>query len=270
MQFEDEIFGSPAHVALARRTRELWALIGNDPRFGSYGRNVVVVGDQGADMAPLMVAISRLTGNCGSHYYPAERADALMAELAGAGQETGRWLHCCGGQKAYDLCKAIVADVALPDDLRVTRLSADSPASLVRATAELSFACGVAQMPGRYMRGMAAPGICLVAVDADGDPVATGSSYRYTHPDSPYPDYAFWGALVTRPDRRGQKLAMILGARAIVHMWENHGVRSFSTGIKADNAASLAVCAKQGVVPGDWVFVANTDPELFEGGAFTR
>lgn len=270
MQSDDEFFGSPVHVALARRTRDLWALIGDDPRFGTYGRNVVVVGDQGEDMAALMASVSRLTGNCGAHYFPAERTDILMAALADRGQEPDCWAHCSGGQGAYDLCREIVVDVPLPGDLRVIHLSPDSPAALVRATAELSFACGVTQMPGRYLRGLATPGICLAAVDADGAPVATGSSYRYTHPDSPYPDHAFWGALATRPDRRGERLAMILGAMAIVHMWENHGVRGFSTGIKADNAASMAVCAKQGVVPGDWAFVGCTDPQLFKGGAFTR
>lgn len=270
MQFDDGYFGTPAHIGLARRTRDLWLLLRGDLRFGTCGRNIVVVGDQGADMAALMAAISRLTGNCGAHYYPMQRVDTLKAELADAGQTPDHWQHCTGRQQAYDLCKSIVAKEPLPGDLRLERLGPDSPAALVRATAELSFECGVTQMPGRNMRGIAAPGICLVALDGDGGAVATAGSYRYTHPDSAYRDWAFWGALATRPDRRGEKLAMILGAHAIVHMWEAHGVRGFSTGIKQDNAASLAVCSKQGVVPGDWAFVTRTDPGLFKSDAFTR
>lgn len=270
MQFDDEYFGTPAHVALARRTRDLYRLLADDPRYGSYGRNIILLGDQGAGTAKMIAAASRLVGGAGVHYYPAVKAEALLAGLTGLGQDAGCWQHCSGGRRAYELCRAIVADAPLPPDLQVVRLSADSPAGLVRATAELSMECGVAPLPGKFMRGLANPGLCLVAVDADGAPVATGASYRYTHPDSAYPDYAFWGALATRPDRRGEKLAMILGAMAIVHMWEVHGVCGFSTGIKADNAASMAVCARQGVVPGDWAFVACTDPVHFKGVTFTR
>ncbi len=270
MQFDDEYFGSLAHIGLARRTRDLFPLIGRDPRFGSYGRNVLLLGDQGAETAPLMAALSRLCGGAGVHYYPSAKAEGLKAELARLGQNADIWQHCTGGEKAYKMCKAIVAGAHLPSDLRLETLSADSPSALVRATAELSMDCGVMPMPGRQMRGLENPGLCLVAVDGSGAPVATGSSYRYTRPDSAYPDWAFWGALATRPDRRGERLAKILGAHAIVHMWENHGVRGFTTGIKADNAASLAVCAKQGVAPSDWSFIACTDPEHFKGAPMTR
>jgi hypothetical protein len=218
----------------------------------------------------MMARIARLCGAAGAHFYPSAKTAALKAELVELGQSADHWELCTGGQRAYEMCKSIVAEVPLPDDLRLERLSADSPAGLVRATADLSMNCGVMPLPGRQMRGLSNPGLCLVAVDQGGAPVATGSSYRYTHPDSDYGHYAFWGALATRPDRRGERLAMILGANAIVTMWEEFGMRGFSTGVKADNPASLAVCAKQGVVPGDWSFVSCTDPDLFKGAPMTR
>lgn len=270
MKFDDEIFGTPAHAALQRRSMDLFRLLADDPRYGTYGRNVLLIGDQGEDMAERMAGIARLTGAAGTHYYPSEKSEALCAVLAEMGQTAGRWELCTGGRHAYDLSRAIIAEIPLPDDLKVVRLSADAPAELVRGVAELSMACGVMPVPGRNMRGLVNPGICLAAVDREGVPVATGSSYRYTHPDSDFRDYAFWGALATRPDRRGEKIAMVLGSMAIVHMWENHGVRDFTTGIRADNAASFAVCAKQGVVRSDWTFVACTDPDHFKGAPMTR
>lgn len=270
MDFEDEYFGSPAQISLLRRACDLYQLLRDDPRLAFHGRNIILLGDLGAETAPLMARISRLCGASAIHFYPSEKTGALKAELTGLGQNAAHWELCTGGRQAYETCKAIVADVPLPGDLRLKRLSADSPAALVLATAELSVECGVMPMPGRQMRGLANPGLCLVAVDASGAPVATGSSYRYTHPDSDYRDYAFWGVLATRPDRRGQKLAMIMGANAIVRMWEEFGMRGFTTGVKADNPASMAVCARQGVRPSGQNFIACTNPEHFGDAPITR
>ena len=270
MKFDDEYFGSEAQNALMRRGRDLYELVRADPRIAFHGRSIILLGDRGAETAPLMARIARLCGASAIHFYPSEKTEALKAELTGLGQNAAHWELCTGGREAYERCKAMVANWPLPADLRLERLSADSSAELVRATAELSVDCGVMPMPGRQMRGLANPGVCLVAVDASGAPVATGSSYRYTHPDSDYSEYAFWGVLATRPDRRGQKLAMILGANAIVRMWEEFGMRGFTTGIKVDNPASLAVCARQGVRPSGHKFVACTNPEHFGNQSITR
>ncbi len=270
MQFDDEYFGSEAQNLLMRRGRDLYQLVRADARLAFHGRSIILLGDRGGETAPLMARIARLCGASAIHFYPSEKTGALKAELTGLGQNAAHWEFCTGGLEAYETCKAILADVPLPGDLRLVRLSADSPAALVRATAELSMDCGVMPLPGRQMRGLANPGLCLVAVDASGAPVATGSSYRYTHPDSDYRDHAFWGVLATRPDRRGQKLAMILGAHAIVRMWEEFGMRGFTTGIKADNPASLAVCARQGVRPSGQTFIACTNPEHFGDAPITR
>jgi hypothetical protein len=218
MDYDEEYFGTEAQNALMKRGRDLYKLVQADPRLAFHGRSIILLGGRGADTAPLMARIARLCGASAIHFYPSEKTEALKAELTGLGQNAADWDLCTGGRQAYENCKALMAEIPLPGDLRLKRLSADSPAALVRATAELSMDCGVMPMPGRQMRGLANPGLCLVAVDADGAPVATGSSYRYTHPDSDYRDYAFWGMLATRPDRRGQKLAVILGATAIVRM----------------------------------------------------
>jgi hypothetical protein len=125
-------------------------------------------------------------------------------------------------------------------------------------------------VPGSVMRGHACAGICLVATDQNGRAVATASSYMIHHPSSRRAKDAFWGMLATRNDRRGERVALLLGARAIVHMWERHGARGFMTGIRADNAPSRALCSKLGVGSTDWIYASCIDKEMFGGSAITR
>ncbi len=49
-------------------------------------------------------------------------------------------------------------------------------------------------------------------------------------------DRAFRAMLATRQDRRGKRIALLLGAQPIVHVWERHGARGFMTGVRADNS----------------------------------
>jgi RimJ/RimL family protein N-acetyltransferase len=76
--------------------------------------------------------------------------------------------------------------------------------------------------------------------------------------------------LATREDRRGQRIALLLGAQAIIHMWEHHGARGFMTGVRADNAPSQALCNKLGVGATDWIYAWCMDKELFGGSSVTK
>jgi RimJ/RimL family protein N-acetyltransferase len=76
--------------------------------------------------------------------------------------------------------------------------------------------------------------------------------------------------LATREDRRGQRIAFILGAQAIVHMWERHGARGFNTGVRADNAPSRTLCEKLGVCSTEWIYAQCIDRELFGGVSITK
>ena len=90
-------------------------------------------------------------------------------------------------------------------------------------------------------------------------------------PGTPRSKEAFWGVLATREDHRGRGLAGWLGARAIQHMWEYEGMRGFNTGIKEDNAASLAACAKLGIRRSDLVTLfCFDDATLSEGPRYGR
>ena len=76
--------------------------------------------------------------------------------------------------------------------------------------------------------------------------------------------------LATREDRRGERIALLLGAQAIVHMWERHGARGFMTGVRADNAPSQTLCKKLGVCATDWIYASCIDREMFGGSSITK
>ena len=115
-----------------------------------------------------------------------------------------------------------------------------------------------------------AGGIGIVAVDADGRPAATAASFVLHHPASRRATDVFWGMLATRNDRRGEKIALLLGAQAIIHMWERHGARGFMTGVRADNASSQALCHKLGVRATEWIYASCLDPTQFGGTSITK
>lgn len=120
------------------------------------------------------------------------------------------------------------------------------------------------------MRGQARRGINLVACDRSGRPVASASSFVLHHPASPHAGDVFWGMLATRDDRRGEKIALVLGAMTIVHMWENEGARGFMTGVRNDNASSRALCNKLGVGDTEWIYAQCLDTSILGGSSFTK
>jgi hypothetical protein len=266
---DDEFFGSPDRIALSRRSADLWSLLRDDPRFAYYGR-LVALSDPGQDAASILSAMARLQGAAVSYFYPAGAARSLFAQLEERGLATDRHEHFWGGEAALAASRRARADLALPTDLSICAIGADTPRELVGAVAALCQSCDVMPVPGSIMRGQAQRGICLVATDREGSPVATASSYLIHHRSSPRARDAFWGMLATREDRRGERIALLLGAQAIVHMWEQHGARGFMTGVRADNASSQALCRKLGVNATDWIYASCIDPEMFGGSSVTK
>lgn len=269
MQFEDEYFGNPEKIALMRRSAALWSLVNRDPRFAWYGR-LVATSDPCAETAHTLKALAGLQGAAVAYYYPKSSAAALFAELEARGLRTDRHEHYRGGEAAYAASKAALEAHSLPDDLSVSRLGPDTPGGFVAAVAQLCEACEVMPVPGAVMRGVARRGINFVACEAGGRPVASVSSFMLHHPDSPHANDVFWGMLATRPDRRGQKIALVLGAMAIVHMWQEEGARGFMTGVRQDNRSSQALCERLGVGDTDWVYATCLDPVMLGGSSVTK
>jgi hypothetical protein len=255
-----ELFGASEHRALLERGEQLWRVVREHPRYAYYG-TVVSLSDPGPDTADVLASLARLQGLGMCFYFPKTEIDGLLADLEGRGFRAAKSQYHRGGRAAYEASKTYLETKPTPTDLSVTRLDADTPKALVEATVELCQSCGLNSMPGEVMRGTVLPGINLVATDDQGTPVATAASYAMHGAATPRASEAFWGVLATREDYRGRGLAAWLGALAIEHMWENEGMRAFNTGIKSENLASQAACAKLGILETEWVTAFCFDDE---------
>lgn len=269
MLTDDEFFGTPERVALAKRSASLWSLLKDNPSYAYYGR-LVALSDPTLDSADILCALARLQGAAASYYVPAKEADALFAQLATRGLASDRYEIFRGEEAALEASRRVVKDLAVPADLSISAIDADTPRELVRDVAALCQSCDVMPVPGSIMRGRDIKGICLIAVERNGRPVASASSYLIHHALNPHAKDAFWGMLATTPDRRGEKIAMSLGARAIIHMWEHHGARGFMTGIKAGNSPSENLCRKLGVDATDLISAHCIDKTMFGEASVTR
>ena len=269
MQGDEELFGSPDQVAVMRRAWALWPLLKDDPRYSFYGR-WVSLSDPGEDAPERLASLARVQGAASCQYLPMERCEHLCADLQTRGITPVRHEQVWGGDDALTASRELLAAHPMPGGLSVTIVSRETSEEQLAALARLSLECEVLPVAGSTMRGETCTGVCLMATDSAGEPVATASSYLNNHPASAHAKDAFWGMLATRDDWRGKRVALLLGAQAIVTMWERHGVRAFTSSVKADNASSMAVCRKLGVVESDYVYLGAIDGAQFGDARITR
>jgi hypothetical protein len=266
---EDEYFGDPARIGALEQAAALWSLVRANSRYSYYGRTVGLSGPS-SETANELAALARLQGAGTCYYCPKETADELSAQLAGMGLDFDRHEQYRGGAEAYAAARGVLAGWRLPDDIKVIELSSESEAGLVAEVAAMSAAEGVMPAPGSVMRGVSIPGVVFVAIDRMGKPVGSASSRRMFHRDHARGTDVFWGALTTRPERRGQKIGLILGAMAIIRMWETHGARGFITGVRQDNVSSQRLCMKLGVCDTEWVLAHCIDTNVLGSNRYTK
>ena len=265
----EEFFGSPEKIALMRRSASLWYLVKDMPQYAYYGR-LVRLGEPAEDTADVLSSLARLQGAAVCHYYPQQSANELFSDLERRGFSTDRHELYWGGQTAHQASREVLAAHVVPNDLTVSAIDGDTPRELLIQVADLCASCDVMTVPGSIMRGQVLPGINLVATDAEGRPVATASSYKLYHPSSPHAKTVFWGMLATREDRRGEKIALLLGAQAIIHMWDHHGARGFMTGVRSDNLSSQRLCNKLGVADTEWIYAWCIDRAVLGTSTITK
>lgn len=269
MEFANEVFGSADKVALMRRGAAIWKLVGANPRFSFYGR-LVELCEPEDDTASILKALATVQGAGVAHFFPKSAVADLFRSFEEDGFQTDRHEHYYGGKRAYDASRDALAKHALPSDLDVIRLDARTSVETVRKVAQLCQDCDVMPIPGAFMRGVAKRGVCIAATDSAGDVVGCVSSIFPHNSDSLHAEDVFWGAMAIREDRRGQKIGLILGALAIVHMWEIEGARGFMTGVRKDNDPSQSICTALGVADSDWVYAQCINPRLLGGGSVTK
>ena len=270
MDFNDEFFGSAPQITVSRRARDVWRLIADDPRFSYNGRIVTVAGFIGDDTAEKLMALARLQGASTCHFLPKDKSKAILQEVEGQGFSSNIWEFCQGGETAYQAARSILETHQLPADITVTQLNTDTDPALIRDFATTVGESGVLVMAGPVMRGLGVPGVTLAGIDQSGKVVASAWGYKCYHPQGRFSDYAFWGGLSCRPERRGQKIALVMGALSIVQLWETLGIRNFCTGIAEDNVASFSICEKLGVSVSNEIGLGVTDPDMFRGASLTK
>ncbi|MEH6547039.1 MAG: hypothetical protein V7701_11445, partial [Sneathiella sp.] len=242
----------------------------DDPQFSYNGRVVSIVGDIGQNTSEKLVSLARLQGAATCHFFPKERAGAVQKSVEAHDLSTNIWEFCKGGKSAYEAAQNVLKIHELPADITIAQLTVDTDAVRIEEFAAMTADAGVLAMSGRVMRGLDLPGITLAAIDQSGETVGSAWGYKCYHPKSPVSEYAFWGGLSCREDRRGEKIALVLGALSIVQLWEKLTVRGFCTGIVEGNTASFSLCEKLGILPSDQIGLGVTDPALFKGTTLTK
>ena len=76
--------------------------------------------------------------------------------------------------------------------------------------------------------------------------------------------------LATDKARRGQGIALLLGAHSMLAMRDRFGYGHFFTGIREGNTPSKRLCGKLGLTASDTVVMIAIAPELFASGRVTK
>jgi hypothetical protein len=267
---DSEVFGSPEQQAVLARGLALHDLLADHPAMTYYGRGVGVLwGEPGA--VDLMARLATVQGVSNCSFIPDEQAPALRSDLEDHGYSITHYACWEGGEGALSAAERILAEHDPAEDIVIHVIDAHSPASHLQALAEVSLGAGVLPVAGCVLRGQRRPAVSVVALDAEGRGVSCAAAATYAHPDHPeFGKVAWWGMLATRPDRKGERLALILGAIALREMRRRHGIERFFTGVTAGNAASEAVCRRSGFAPRGRSIISPVDPRVVSGGKLTK
>ncbi len=265
-----EFFGSPDQQAVLKRGHALYQLMKDRPEVSYYGRGVGVLRPDAAGLGTLdhLLAVQGVS-NIG--LVPNDGREALASDLEAKGYAITTYAYWEGAETAIVTARDILADYALPEDVTVTLIDTDTNPQDLADLAKVALGAGVLPIAGPVLRGRTRPGLGVVATDASGKPVSCAASAAFAHPDDPdVGSTAWWGMLATDESRKGQRLALILGAIALTAMHERHGFSRFFTGVVPGNAPSEAVCRKTGLSHGDYSILTIVDPTALAGGKLTK
>ena len=216
-------------------------------------------------------ALARLQGNTNYAKVPNADMPNLLEQAKAQCFSPVHYARWSGEDSALQSADSIIADHPLPRDLRLEWLSADTQAEVRASFGAMALGCGVLPPALEALTGQVKPGMTLLAVTAEGHVVSCAAAVGFLnsqHPDTNVE--CWWGMLATDPDWRGQRLSLILGARVIQEMAQQHGFRRFFTGIEPGNAPSEAVCKRLGLSDTAFSILGIADASLLPGGRMTK
>lgn len=246
-----------------------WALLRNDPRFSSHGRAVGLAKASPEDVM-LQVALARLQGVGPAEGVERAAVPARRAALEAAGLAVDEYVEWVGASAAFEAAAALAAARRLPDDLELVRIDAATPAEELRALDALTQSCEVLLPLGAFLRGAERPSAFLFARDRSGAAIGAAGAVAAFHPDHPRARRAWWGMLATAPARRGEGIALLLGALAMLDIRERAGADEVFTGIREGKAPSEAVCTRLDLAPAAESDVIAVDLDVLGAGRITK
>lgn len=267
---QDEYFGKDDQRAVLRRGKALAELLRDDPRFSYYGRTVGLVTPEDGSVDEL-AALARVQGNSNYSAVPVADVPALVSALEKRGLIPLHYARWEGTDTPLTAAREVVDTLAMPQDITVHRMDASTSEAHMDSFAQMALGCGVLPLSGAAMRGLLHPSVCLYACDAAGAVVSCAAASAFAHTaHGGFGDQAWWGMLATDPSRRGERLALILGAQVLIEMASEYGYRRFMTGVEPGNAPSEAVCTRMGLAPGDYAIIGCADPQSLASGRMTK
>ena len=269
VQSVEEYFGSPDQQLLQKRAYSLWTLMKDNPEYACHGRAVGLADGKSSNIEQ-QIALARLQGVGPADGLPREELAKRQKALETAGLSTDVYDHWEGSSDSFDAAEVVLRDRALPDDLTAIAAGADASTDDLNALDQLTQSCEVLLPMGAFVRGAERPSVFLYAKDAGGRLVGAAAAVAQYHKTHPMKDKVWWGMLSTDSRRRGEGIALILGAMALRDVRQKLGCNRWFTGIRAGNGASEALCSKLGLHRTDTVDLIAIDPDAFGKNRMTK
>lgn len=265
----EEYFGSEAQQGLQWRAEKMWELTKQDVRFSCHGR-AVALAEYTKDNLPTQLALARLQGVCPIEGVDRASAKIRTSELEAEGLVADAYVSWTGGQETFDAASSVLRDRSLPDDLSVEEIDPATPLEVLQKLDVLTQKCDVLLPMGSFLRGRQKPSVFLYAKDAKGHVIGASAAVAQCHTDHPKSSKVWWGMLATDESRRGEGIALLLGAMALRAINEKFGYTACFTGIREGNKPSEALCAKLALAPSSNVDLIAIYPPVFSGGKLTK
>jgi GNAT superfamily N-acetyltransferase len=261
-QSAQRYFGSPDNRRIQRNAEAIWRLIGADNRFCCHGRAVSLAEGTNENI-PLQASLAHLQGIGICDSVPAADVHARRLALRMLGLQVERLEIFRGQGQPLTEARSVIAQTALPEDLSCISIDEQTSSAELSALDAFTQEHGASLPMASFLLAKGRRSVCYLARDRAGNIVGSCAAGAHFQPGHRCSDEAFWGMLATRDDRRGQGIAVYLGATAMLAMAERHGFETFLTAVKQGNTASERVCTKLGLQPNGTCALFAIDPTFF-------
>jgi GNAT superfamily N-acetyltransferase len=266
---EPEYFGNSDQQRLQMRANYLWKLVRDIPDYACHGR-VVGLANYSEHNLEQQIALARLQGVAPVDGMLREHLAKRRAGLEDAGLVTDVYDHWQGSVATFEAADAILANRGLPADLKACAVTADTSVEDLANLDSLTQNCDVLLPMGSFLRGLERPSVFLYAKDPEGRVVGAAGAVAQFHDEHDKGGMVWWGMLSTDPKRRGEGIALILGAMVLRDVRQKWGFSECFTGIRAGNLPSEALCSKLALARTNTVDLLAINPESFGAGQMTK